>query len=226
MIDTGEVRLACRISGAPGGPPLVLLHALGEDGSDWDAVAEEFGSRRRVYVPDMRGHGHSERAERYSFELMRDDILGLLDALGLERVSLIGHAMGGVVAYLLAQEYPQRVDKLVLEEAPLPYPHEPPIPEPPIPERPGAERDFDRAAVSALTGQLNSPDAEWDSRLEEVAAPTLLVAGGLTSQVPQGRIAAMAKRLPDSRLVTIPTGHRVHASRPLDFSATIRGFLT
>lgn len=220
MIDTGELRLACRVSGAQGAAPLVLLHALGEDGSDWDAVAEEFGSRRRVYVPDMRGHGRSERAERYSFELMRDDVLGLLDALALERVSLVGHSMGGVVAFLLAQEYPQRVDKLVLEETPLPYPGAPLIP-----ERRGVGTDFDRAVVPALMGQLNSADGEWESGLEEIAAPTLLVAGGMTSQVPQDRIAAMAKRIPDSRLVTIPAGHRIHASRPLDFSATLSGFL-
>lgn len=220
MIDTGEVRLACRVSGAPGGAPLVLLHALGEDGSDWEAVTEEFGPRRRVYVPDLRGHGRSERPERYSFELMRDDVLGLLDALGLEQVSLVGHSMGGVVAYLLAQEQPHRVDRLVLEEAPPPYPHDRTVP-----ERPDKGPDFDWAVVPALHEQLNSPDGEWESRLEEITAPTLLVAGGMTSHIPQDGIAAMAKRIPDSRLVTIPAGHCVHAARPTDFAATLSGFL-
>ncbi|MFB7739250.1 alpha/beta fold hydrolase [Streptomyces sp. NPDC056112] len=53
---------------------------------------------------------------------MRADVLWFLDALGLGHVDLIGHSMGGIVAYLLAQDHPQRVSRLVLEDVPVPVP--------------------------------------------------------------------------------------------------------
>ncbi|MFF4467279.1 alpha/beta fold hydrolase [Streptomyces mirabilis] len=56
-----------------------------------------------LYAPDLRGHDRSGRPGVYSFQLMREDALGLMDVLGLDRVSLVGHSLDGVVAYLLAE---------------------------------------------------------------------------------------------------------------------------
>ncbi|PWI45806.1 alpha/beta fold hydrolase [Streptomyces sp. ICBB 8177] len=220
MIDAGGIRLACRVSGDPGGPPVVLLHALGEDGSDWTAVAEELGRRHRVFTPDLRGHGRSDRPGQYAFELMRDDLGALLDALRLERPTLVGHSMGGVVAYLYAAKHPDRVDRLVLEDTPPPFPLDAAAP-----QHPGGEPDFDWDAVTATYAQLARPPADWLTGLEAITAPTLFVAGGSHSPLPQDQIAEMARRVADSRLVTIPCGHRVHACRPQDFTATLSGFL-
>ncbi len=220
MVEAGELRLACRVSGNPAGAPLVLLHALGEDGSDWDAVAGELSAQHRVYAPDLRGHGHSDRPDAYSLELMRDDVIALLDGLELERATLVGHSLGGVVAYLVAQEHPHRVDRLVLEDVPPPYPRDAGLPEPP-----SGPVQFDWAVVAAVVSQINDPAPEWEARLSEITAPTLLISGGSRSHVPPDQIARMARRIPDSRLVTIPAGHLVHTARPTDFTATLRGFL-
>ncbi|WP_435850979.1 alpha/beta fold hydrolase [Streptomyces mirabilis] len=59
--------------------------------------------RGSLYAPDLRGHDRSGRPGVYSFALMREDALGLMDVLGLDRVSLVGHSLAGVVAYLLAE---------------------------------------------------------------------------------------------------------------------------
>lgn len=59
-VDVGGVRLAFRVSGPPGAQPLVLLHALGEDATDWDGVAPALAASRRVYALDLRGHGRSD----------------------------------------------------------------------------------------------------------------------------------------------------------------------
>lgn len=56
----GDVRLAYEVRGASGAPPLVLLHALGEDRSDWAAVAARFAERFQVVAVDLRGHGDSD----------------------------------------------------------------------------------------------------------------------------------------------------------------------
>lgn len=59
-VDVGGVRLAYQMSGPPGAPPLVLLHALGEDATDWEAVVPALARSRRVYALDLRGHGRSD----------------------------------------------------------------------------------------------------------------------------------------------------------------------
>ncbi|MFD8924311.1 alpha/beta hydrolase [Streptomyces mirabilis] len=66
-------------------------------------VVGGLADRWYLYAPDLRGHDRSGRPGAYSFDLMREDALGLMDVLGLGRVSLVGHSLGGVVAYLLAE---------------------------------------------------------------------------------------------------------------------------
>lgn len=127
----GGPRLSCLVGGDPGAPAMVLLHALGENATSWDAVAERLVPHYSVLAPDLRGHGESDRPGEYSSELMRDDVLGLLDALGLAEVVLLGHSMGGVVAYLVAQEQPARVTRLVIEDVVPPFPLERTVPDRP-----------------------------------------------------------------------------------------------
>lgn len=212
--------MAYRVSGDPDAPPLVLLHALGENATDWAGVAPAFTRHWRVYAPDLRGHGESDHPGDYSFDLMRDDVVGFLDALGLTRVDLIGHSMGGVVAYLLAGKHPERVGRLVLEDVPPPLPREPTLS-----TRPEGPLSFDWAAVAAVKAQVDVPDPAWLAGLGGIGAPTLVVAGGPQSHVPQDRIAEMAHRIPDCRVVTIPAGHLVHAAMPAEFTETVLRFL-
>jgi len=81
---------------------MVLLHGLGEQSATWESVIPELDLSFRVVTIDFRGHGDSDWPGQYSFELMRDDVVRVLEQLGLERVTLVGHSMGGVVAYLVA----------------------------------------------------------------------------------------------------------------------------
>ncbi len=105
-VNVGEVRLAHQTSSPPATPPLVALHALGADATDWESVVPALARSRRVFAPDFRGHGRSDWPGNYSLELMRADVLRFLDALGLGPVDLIGHSVGAIVAYLLAEGNP------------------------------------------------------------------------------------------------------------------------
>lgn len=167
FVDTGGVRLACRVTGAETAPPLVLLHALAQDGSAWDDPARRLASRFRVYAPDLRGHGASDRCPEYSFELMRDDVIGLLDALGLERVTLFGHSMGAIVAYLVAGDHPERVSRLVLEEPPPPVRADPPRT---VPEDRDESAPYDWAMVAAVYRRRNDPDPSYWDRVSAIVA--------------------------------------------------------
>ncbi len=215
------LRLSYVVSGPPDAEPLVLLHGLGEGADDWATVAPVFARDHRVYALDLRGHGRSGWPGRYSLELMRADVAGFLDALGLDRVRMVGHSMGGVVAWLLAAAAPDRVELLVLEEAPLPRPR---TPAPLV--RPDGELPFDWGMVVAVRRQLDTPPADWLERLGDITAETLVVAGGPSSHVPQDGVAELADRIPGGRLLTIPAGHLVHAARPEAFTAAVSAFLS
>ncbi|MFI8455146.1 alpha/beta fold hydrolase [Kitasatospora sp. NPDC085464] len=221
-VDLPGVTLAYRESGPADGPPLVLLHALGERASDWDVVLPALAPGHHVHALDLRGHGDSGRPGAYGLPEMRDDVLAFLDALGLARVDLVGHSMGGAVAYLLAQAAPQRVHRLVLEDIPALYPR----PASALPDEPDEDVHFDWAMVRAVRAQLDDPDPAWREGLAGITARTLVVAGGAASHVPQERIAELARRIPDCRLVTIEAGHLVHGARPEEFVAVVAPFLS
>ncbi|MEU3085998.1 alpha/beta fold hydrolase [Streptomyces massasporeus] len=125
---------AYRVWGPRDAQPLVLLHARGTDGADWASIAPVPATGpagpRRVYAPDLRGHGRSDWPGAYAYEIMRDDAHALLGVLGIDRADVVGHSLGGAVAYLLAQRSPGLVRRLVLEDVPAPFPLDPPRPPP------------------------------------------------------------------------------------------------
>lgn len=222
VVVVDGVRLAVDLAGPAGAPAVVLLHALGEQGSTWEQFVQALttGGRFRTVVVDLRGHGDSDRPGRYSFEAMAADVLGVLDALALRRVHLIGHSMGGVVAYLLAAGHPDRVDHLVIEDI------APPTPRPPVDlQRPPGDLPFDWHVVPAIRGQIDTAGPHWWDLLDTITAPTLVVAGGPTSHVPQHHLVDVVRRLPDARLVTIAAGHDVHEHEPAAFAAAVLEWL-
>ncbi|MGK5639927.1 alpha/beta fold hydrolase [Streptomyces sp. URMC 126] len=217
------VRLAYRAHGPEGAPPVVLLHCLGANGGDWAAETEWLAAAHRVYAVDLRGHGASEHTGDYALPALRDDVLGLLDSLGLERVTLIGHSLGGVVAQLVAQERPSAIARLVLEEAPALLPADPPAV---VPPRPDGPLGFDWAVKIQFTRQRNAPDPGWTERLAEITAPTLVVTGGTGGYLPPHLFTELLERLPDGRPAVLEgAGHLVHTEQPAAFRAVVERFL-
>ncbi|WP_428967115.1 alpha/beta fold hydrolase [Micromonospora fluostatini] len=110
MIDATGPALSYDDVGA--GKPLVLLHAGIADRRMWRAQVDVLASRYRVVVPDLRGYGESGLLPAPFAH--HDDVVGLLDALGIARATLVGCSFGGSVAIDTALAYPERVDGLAL----------------------------------------------------------------------------------------------------------------
>jgi pimeloyl-ACP methyl ester carboxylesterase len=102
------------------GPVLILLHAFPEDWSEWRRVAPLLAGRFTVIMPDLRGLGGSTTtSERFDAEAMAADIAMLMANRGIADAYLVGHDIGGPVAYALARVQPRRVRGVMLIESPL-----------------------------------------------------------------------------------------------------------
>lgn len=219
---TSAVQLAYEEFGAPEAPPTVLLHGLGGRANDWAPVVPRLAQRLRVLALDLRGHGESEWPGEYSYELMAADVVAFLDRLDLQHVTLVGHSMGGVVAYRIAAERPDLVERLVVEDVAPPSVRDRPIP---LRDEVG-DIDFDWPVVPAIVGQTNAGDpAMWDG-LARITAPTLLIGGGPESHIPSERLAEAAAGIPGCTLITIAAGHHVHSTRPDEFADAVLDWLS
>lgn len=97
------------------GEPLLLLHGLGSRSDDWQLEVPVFAERYRVITADMRGHGRSDKPPGpYSVPMMAADVFGLLDGLGVASAHVVGLSMGGMIAFQMAVDHPERVRSLVI----------------------------------------------------------------------------------------------------------------
>jgi pimeloyl-ACP methyl ester carboxylesterase len=104
-----------------GKTPLVLIHGFGETSRMWIPLFEEFGKDYTIIAPDIRGLGDSSRPPAgYDKKTAAVDIRELVKSLGHERINLVGHDIGLMVAYAYAAQYPNEVEKVALLEAPIP----------------------------------------------------------------------------------------------------------
>ncbi|SNT08191.1 alpha/beta fold hydrolase [Actinacidiphila glaucinigra] len=114
-VDVAGTPFAYREVGTGEGVPLVLLHHVTAVLDDWDpAVVDGLAAERRVIMVDLRGVGRSGGTTPDTFEAMADDTVAFLDALGLDTVDLLGYSLGGIVAQVVAQQYPERVRRIIL----------------------------------------------------------------------------------------------------------------
>ena len=114
--SVGPWQLHVRQSGPPDAPAVVLLHGFGSSLHTWDAWAQGLARTHRVVRVDLPGSGLSppDPAQDYRDERSLDMLLALMDSLGLQRSSWVGHSMGGRIVWTFAAKFPERVDKLVL----------------------------------------------------------------------------------------------------------------
>ena len=119
QVATDGAIIHVRVGGT--GPAVVLLHGFGDTGDMWAPVAAALASDHAVIVPDLRGMGLSSHPEGgYDKKAQARDIAQVMDALKVEKAALVTHDIGNMVGYALAAQYPERITKWVVIDAPLP----------------------------------------------------------------------------------------------------------
>ncbi|MGB9307351.1 MAG: alpha/beta fold hydrolase [Mycobacterium sp.] len=107
---------AFRIAGD--GPAILLIHGIGDNSTTWNGIQAKLAQRFTVIAPDLLGHGKSDKPRAdYSCAAYANGMRDLLSVLDIERVTIVGHSLGGGVAMQFAYQFPQLVERLILVSA-------------------------------------------------------------------------------------------------------------
>lgn len=120
-INVNGIKLHTIITGT--GEPLILLHGFPDFWYGWKNIINGLKDDFKLVVPDMRGYNKSDKpsdVNDYSLDVLVNDIKVLKDKLGIKKFYLAGHDWGGIIAWVLADKYPQYVKKLIIINAPHP----------------------------------------------------------------------------------------------------------
>jgi pimeloyl-ACP methyl ester carboxylesterase len=119
MVPTNGTNLYVRVGGH--GPAVVLLHGFGDTGDMWAPLAAVLVKDHTVIVPDLRGMGLSDHPDTgYTKKNQAVDIAGVMDAFKVQKADLVTHDIGNMVGYALAAQYPSRITRWAVIDAPLP----------------------------------------------------------------------------------------------------------
>ncbi|KAA0117217.1 3-oxoadipate enol-lactonase [Mycolicibacterium sp. P9-22] len=233
------------VSGRADAPAVVLSNSLGSTHRMWDAQLADLERRFRVVRYDTRGHGGSPVPEGpYAIDDLADDLVALLDRLGIAKAHLVGLSLGGMTVMRVAIRNPERVQRIALlcTGAQLP-------PAAAWTERAALVRAQGSAAVAAAVVQRWFTPAYLDAnpgvrsayermiagtsaegyaacceaiaeldlreQLSTIAAPTLAIAGANDPATPPAKLEEIVARIPGSRLLTVPqAAHLANAEQP------------
>ena len=120
---SGEVtlhghRISYREAGEDREPVILLIHGITSSSATWDPVLPELASDAHVIAPDLLGHGESDKPRAdYSLGALASILRDLLEHLGVERVTVVGHSLGGGVAMQFSYQYPEYCERIVLVDS-------------------------------------------------------------------------------------------------------------
>ena len=249
------VRLYWKLDGAPDLPVLVLLNSIGTDMALWDTSVPHLLPAFRLLRIDTRGHGASDApAGDYTLAMLADDVVAVMDAVGVTQAAIAGVSLGGMIAMELALRHPARVTALALvctsatmdaaawqariakvrtegtvaiADLAMGRFLSPNFAETHV----GATQSV-RAGLIAMAddGYAGCGAAIRDmaviERLPGIAVPTLVVAGDRDTSTPfAGHGEHIAAAIPGATIVHLDAAHLAPIETPAALAATVRGFL-
>jgi 3-oxoadipate enol-lactonase len=256
FVDAGGLHIHYTLSGAQNAPVVVLSNSLGTNFTMWDLQTPELEKRFRLLRYDTRGHGRTAVPPGpYTIEQLARDVLGLLDALHIDRIHFCGLSMGGMIGQWLGVHAPERINRLVLcstaSKIGTPETWNPRIEA----IRKGGMNAVATAVIerwltpefrarapqptAALLGLLQaaSPegytacceairDADLREAIAAIRAPVQVIMGARDPATPAADGRAMAQRIPGARYAELDGSHFCNVETPERFNAELIGFLT
>ena len=220
-----DIRLHYEKQGS--GPPLVLLHGNGEDGSYFARQMEDFSRDFTVYALDTRGHGQSPRGTApFTISQFADDLLAFLDSEGLERPDLLGFSDGGNIALTFALRHGDRVGRLVLNGANLsPRGVKPSVQIPIVLGYhmaslfPGEKARHNADLLRLMVKEPHIDPAE----LKQLTMPVLVIVGD-RDMIRPDHSRLIAEHIPGAQFVELPGDHFIANKSPEAFNRAVRAF--
>jgi 3-oxoadipate enol-lactonase len=239
----------------PSGPALVFVHGVGSTAAIWDAQLEAFSGQFRCFAIELRGNG-VPKPEPDPSSITRQgfaqDVLALLEWAGVERFTLIGCSLGGVIAFELWPRAAARVDSLMIVGSFAKYPNGQTYADgvkeavvtagdmaafarvraPKLGLPPDREAEtIAQMACKSVQSYLASTQATWTgdytSMLSTIAVPVLVTCGERDAIAPLALSREIATAIPGAELETIPNaGHVANADNPAAFNTMLAAFLS
>ena len=234
------------------GPVVLFLHGFGGNGTNWSAQFPALESRYTVIALDELGFGKSAKPHiEYNADVLAESAVRFLDALHIERATIVGASMGGHVAAVIAARHPEKVDRLVLMDASgNGDPSDPPPASIPMDPQTMAEQEallrvlfYDQSRITPqvvrqrLASHLESHDSytrrhfgegrtPLPALLPKIKAPALLIWGEHDRLVPRAAACRFRRAIAHSTLVVIPdAAHVPQMEQPEIFNKTLTSFL-
>ena len=223
-----DISLCYTMQGA--GPPLLLLHGNGEDGSYFSNQIDYFSRRYAVYAIDTRGHGQSPRGTApFTIDQFAEDLLDFVDEHDMAQARILGFSDGANIALTFALANPERVRRLILNGANLdPSGVKASVQIPIIlgyklaslfaEKSPKAKRNAEMMGL-----MVNHPHIDPE-RLGDLFVPTLVIVG-TKDMIKDSHTVLIANSLPNGRLEAVAGDHFVAARNPEAFNAIVEKFL-
>ncbi len=222
------ITLHCLEKGA--GKPLILLHGNGDSLEYFAHQIDTFSQFYRVFAVDTRGHGQSPRGTApFTIRQFSEDLVAFMDAHAIRKAHILGFSDGGNIALTFALQYPERVDKLILNGANLDTRGVKRRYQIPIEigyrltglfanRSPDAKRNFEMLGL-----MVNEPNLHTE-QLKTLPIPTLVIVG-TNDMIKASHSREIANALPNATLVTLKGGHCIAKDAPQAFNAAVAEFL-
>ncbi len=240
-IEANQIRMYYDRYGS--GQAAVFLHGYPFDHTIWDAMLSYLSPKVQAILLDLRGFGKTEAPDgTYTMLQHAEDVFGLLDSMGIEKAVLVGHSLGGYIAFAFAQQYPDRLsglglvatqavadspeqrqgryttaDKVLAQGAIVAADMMPPIVTADSELRGRLRELILQARPQGIAGTLwgMAERADFSPFLHEIRVPVEIVAGENDRGIPLERSREMERLLPNAHLTVVPgAGHMVMIEAP------------
>ena len=239
LAPADDIQMFYAIFNKGGGNPVLLIHGGLSNAETWGNQVPVLARNHEVIVAESRGHGRSTRSSKpFSYQLMADDYVGLLDHLRIDKVALVGWSDGGIIGLDMAMRYPQRLSKLWAYGANTYV----------AGLKDGFDKDPVFSAAIALQGKqyerLSPTPKEYDAfvaaisqmwntqpdykpeQLAMIMTPTMIVDGEYDEAIKREHTEEIARLIPGAKLLIIPgVSHFGHWQNPELYNKQLTAFL-